>query len=366
MEKIGLFIGSLEGGGAERVVLNLANEFHNRNIPFVLILRFKKGPYVKELNAGIKVVELNANNPFLIIYSIVRVCKINNIDTLLTVSRYNNILGLIANRFLKRRIVIREADTINGLFKDKGIKRIKSYIVFYLMKHFYPSANKIIANSNDTEKDIKKHVISSSKVKTIVINNPLFNNKIKSLSKEAIDNEDFLSSTTPRIISIGRLEYKKNYQYLIKSLAIVKDTISNISLIILGNGTQIEELKQLSKQLNLENNVHFLGFVDNPYKYLKASDVFVLSSLYEGFGNVLVEALSVGLPVVSTDCPGGPREILNDGEFGTLVPLNDINAMAEAIIDTLNKKHDKSLLIKRANFYSIDKIASEYYKILRP
>ena len=159
---------------------------------------------------------------------------------------------------------------------------------------------------------------------------------------------------------------QKNFNLLINSFSVVKKQIQSASLIILGDGPQQNQLISLSKELGIDDSVHLPGFVRNPYKFLKHSDVFVLSSLYEGFGNVLVEALAVGLPIVSTNCQGGPREILNNGEFGLLVPINDINAMAEAIIETLNTKHDNSLLIKRANLYSIDKIASEYYKILEP
>lgn len=368
MQKLGMFIGSMEGGGAERVVLNLANEFNERKIPFILILRFKKGPYLNQINSNIQIVELNANNPLIIIYKLIKVCKINNIDTLFIVSRYNNVLGLIANIFLKKRIVIREANTFDGFYKRTNnlLEAAKSKVLLNLIRILYPKADKIIANSDDTAKDIKKH-ITAPEDKIVIINNPLIDNKIKAQSNKTINDKNFLNTTTPRIISIGRLVYQKNYQHLIKSFALVKETLPTASLIILGKGPQEVELKELSKKLKLQNDIHFLGFVDNPYKYLKNSDIFVLSSIFEGFGNVLVEALAVGLPIVSTACSGGPRKILDNGKYGELVPVNDEVALYEAIIKTLKKKHDKQKLIDRSNNYSIERIADKYLKnILGP
>ena len=112
-----------------------------------------------------------------------------------------------------------------------------------------------------------------------------------------------------------------------------------------------------------KKQVDFLNFVENPYIYLRKSDVFVLSSRYEGFGNVIVEALAVGLPVVSTNCPGGPKEILDNGKYGKLVQTEDANAMAEAIIETLKSKIDREVLIGRAQKYSVQTISDQYINL---
>jgi len=363
MTKIALFIKSLNGGGAERVVLNLANEFYERKIPLILILRFKKGVYLKELNPDIKIVELGTNNPFLMINRIIKACKDNKITTLFPVMHSSNIIGLIANVFLRIRIVIRESNTFDDFFNKKGLKKIKMTILLCLMKLWYPQSEKIIANTKDTANDILKH-INVPKEKVVVINNPLVNERITKLSKEPINDLKYSKITKPRIISVGRLVYQKNYEFLIKCFKQVKKTLPEASLIILGTGPLKNQLITLVKELDLDNEVHFLGFVNNPYKYLKNSDVFVLSSFFEGFGNVLVEALAVGLPIVSTDCPGGPREILDNGNYGTLVPLNNVDAMTNAIIQTIRKKNDTKSLVERANSYSINKIADVYLKVM--
>lgn len=366
MRNIGMLIGSLEGGGAERVALNLANEFAKRKIPFTLILRFKKGPYVKQLNSNIHVLELTANNPIIIVFKLIKACKKNQIDVLFAISRYNNILALIANFVLRKRTIIREATTFDGFYKKKTInklERVKSQLFLKLIQFLYPKADAIVANSKDTAKDIENH-ISVSGNKIVVINNPLIDDQIQTQSNQPVDDEYFSNTSTPRIISAGRLVYQKNFQHLIKSFALLKKTMPSASLTILGEGPQETQLKELVKQLDLGNDVCFLGFVDNPYKYLKHADVFVLSSIFEGFGNVLVESLAIGLPVVSTNCPGGPREILDNGKFGALVPVNDEKAMSIAIIRVLAAKTDKQKLIDRSKIYSIEKITDKYFEVL--
>ncbi len=231
------------------------------------------------------------------------------------------------------------------------------------MKLLYPSADKIVANSSDTASDIKKYIRRDIE-NLITINNPIFNNRIYDLSNERSNLDDFYQLQKPIIISVGRFFPQKNFSFLIKSFVKVKKEFNNASLVILGDGPLKNQLFSLAKELKVEKDVHFLGFVDNPYKYLKNSDVFVLSSLYEGFGNVIVEALAVGTPVVATHCPGGPHEILQNGKFGILVPVNNEDAMANAIIQTLLNKKDSSWLIERAKDFSICEIANKYLKHL--
>lgn len=229
------------------------------------------------------------------------------------------------------------------------------------MKILYPMAKKVIANSIDTAKDISNY-IKITEEKIVVINNPLVSERLYYLSQKPIGDHHFCRLDRPLIISIGRLVTQKNFNFLIESFLIVKKRIPSANLIILGKGPLEYELKNLAIKLNLEDSVHFLGFIENPYNFLKASDVFVLSSLFEGFGNVLVEALSVGVPIVSTDCAGGPREILDNGLYGKLVPLGDKQFMADAIIDTINNKPKALQLLNRSKNYGIKSITDKYLK----
>jgi len=140
-------------------------------------------------------------------------------------------------------------------------------------------------------------------------------------------------------LSIGRLTKAKNYSTLIEAFAKVRQQ-RDVRLAILGNGEERPSLEGLVRRLGLENDVWLPGFVDPPYPYLARASVFVQSSIWEGFPTVIVEALAFGVPVVSTDCPSGPREILENGRFGELVPVGDVEALADAIRRALDVPHD--------------------------
>ena len=133
------------------------------------------------------------------------------------------------------------------------------------------------------------------------------------------------------VISVGRLSHQKDFGTLIRAFAIVRERTSS-RLLIVGDGELRNETEQLIRELGLEESVGIVGFVENPFKYMARSSVYAMSPRYEGLGNVYIEAQVCGLPIVSTDCPGGPREILLDGDAGTLVPVGDASAMAEGIV----------------------------------
>jgi glycosyltransferase involved in cell wall biosynthesis len=360
---IGIFIASLSGGGAERVVVNLANELSSRNLNVVLLLRYRTGDYLKDVHSSVKIVNLNASSPFSVVYKLVRECKQNEITSLLAVTRYMNILAIIANLFLNIRLIIREANTLDELFQDhKMIEKVKHKIIFSMMDKLYHKADSIIANSCDTADDLNYH-LSRVEKKITVIHNPLNIKNIQKLGSESLP-KHFIELSSPKIISIGRLVYQKNYEMLINAFALVKKHESNANLIILGKGPLEGQLKDQTIKLKIESCVHFMGFVKNPYKYLRGSDLFVLSSRFEGFGNVLVEALATGLPIVSTDCDGGPKEILDAENYGKIVPLDDEKKMAETIIEVMNSNINKEKQMERANEFSVDKITDKYIKVL--
>ncbi len=364
MKKIAFFISNLGGGGAEKVFLNLVNHFYSKELPVLLILRHKRGEYLDELNPAIKIAEIGSNNPLKMLYKIISICKKHEISVLISSQRYNNILSILAKKNLCVKVIGREANTFDGIINSSDqntISTLKNQLVFLLMKALYPLADLIIANSQDTADDILKHIrISRKKVK--VINNPIVNDHIFVKGDEAIGNKRFEKLSKPLIIAVGSLTYQKNYEFLVKSFKQVSVSIPDANLVILGKGHLEDNILQLCKKLDIEQRVHLLGFVKNPYKYMKHSDLFVLSSRFEGFGNVIVEALAMGLPVVSTNCPGGPHEILDNGKYGTLVKLNDMKEFSDAIIEKLNSYHDKRISINRSNNFTIEMIADLYCK----
>jgi len=168
-----------------------------------------------------------------------------------------------------------------------------------------------------------------------------------------------------RIITVGRLKAQKNHALLIKSFKrLLKET--EVRLMILGTGELETQTRELIAQEGLTDKVLMPGHVLDPAPFYRSADLFVLSSDYEGFGNVIVEALACGTPVVSTDCPSGPAEILQDGRFGTLVPVGDDQALTKAMIPALNTRHDRDALKRRAADFAPEIAAKKYLDLLLP
>ena len=196
-----------------------------------------------------------------------------------------------------------------------------------------------------------------------VIYNPVTDDKILKMAEKKVDHEWFRNPYIPIILMVGRLSKTKDQPTLFKALSLIVEK-QPARLVIVGSGTEEHKLKKLADKLNLSKNILFLGFQDNPYKYMKKASVFVLSSLQEGFGNVIVEAMACGTPVVATDCKSGPSEIIQDGINGLLVPPQDQISLANAILRILNDPHLAEKFSfegrKRAEFFSVKKSLEEY------
>jgi glycosyltransferase involved in cell wall biosynthesis len=225
---------------------------------------------------------------------------------------------------------------------------------------FYPWAHTVVAVSQGVAKDLVQLTgLPMDKVK--VIYNPAVTPELLAKAEEALDHPWFQPGEPPVILGAGRLTAQKDFPTLIRAFALVQRKLPS-RLMILSEGEERPRLEALVQELGLEADVALPGFVDNPYKYMKHAGVFVLSSRYEGFGLVLVEAMACGTPVVATDCPSGPSEILQRGRWGMLVPVGDIQEMAMAILEVFqgNKidAHQRSLA------FSIDRIVRQYAEIL--
>uniref|UniRef100_UPI00286DB4E3 glycosyltransferase n=1 Tax=Chamaesiphon sp. VAR_48_metabat_403 TaxID=2964700 RepID=UPI00286DB4E3 len=192
---------------------------------------------------------------------------------------------------------------------------------------------------------------------------PIFTTDLIAKFQEPIDCDWLLENRIPAILGVGRLSQQKDFATLIRSIAIVRQT-RPVRLIILGQGEELLHLENLVKELDLVNDVVFLGFVANPYAYMFKAQMLVMSSVYEGFGNVLVEGMLAGTPVVSTNCESGPSEILADGKYGNLVAVGDANGLATAIISTLNNPPDPDILIRRGQEFSLAAALDKYHQFL--
>ncbi len=238
-------------------------------------------------------------------------------------------ISIFFGKILKNVIFINsERNHIDEFSHRRGIK---SKLIPFLLKMSYRFADVVVANSNETARDLEKFIGR----KVLSVHNPTINDRIELLRQEPLTERWFLDDVRPCILAIGRLSFQKDFLTLLRAfLQVRKDVVAK--LVILGEGDDRVALEEFIKANDLLGTVYLPGFVSNPYKFMQASSLFVLSSRYEGLPNVLIEAIHLGLPCVSTSCKSGPREILLEGEGGRLVPVGDPERMAAAIIDTLS------------------------------
>lgn len=351
MSRLNIIIGTLTNGGAERAVSNISLNLE-RKIKTKIILYGEESKVTYPYSGEIIYLDRDSHSSLLkkIKSLINRVQKVrhqkksDHTATTLSFLIYPNLLNLLSHGKGKKIISVRNHMSTNFRtgFKSKIWKRI--------IKYLYPKADLVVAVSKEIKKDLTINFgIPEEKVK--VIYNSYNLSEIHSKSQEKLEDEKGIFDK-PVVISVGRLSEQKGHWHLIRAFAEVSKQIPNVQLVILGNGPLKKYLISLSEGLGIANNVHFLGFQENPFKYISKSSVFVMSSFYEGFPNALAEAMGCGVPVISTDCFTGPREILSPNEFnesnlnyelkkeryGVLVPVCDGKHYASDAILTIEEK----------------------------
>jgi len=365
--KVTLFSPDLDGGGAERITLYIANYLAKKGVEVNLILGQAKGPYLALLDSEIKLIDLNLSDKHVTLKSLFKLIKHINKEkpdvVFSTLFRANIILSL-AKKISKHkpRVVLRHP---NMLFPNrKGKESIKGWAIKRMAIKAAEHSDATIVTSRAMNEELYKHISKAVRSKIRIIPNPVPIEEIRKKSKHPIEHSLFFNSDIPTILAVGRFVEQKNFEMLIKAFSMVSKR-KNAQLLILGEGPLRAELENLIFQLGLSNTVHLPGFVDNPYAYMGRSSLFVLSSKWEGFPNVLVEAIACGLPVISTNCSGGSREILENGKWGKLVPVNDKDALAEAMLDSLKEKNYPAVE-NRAFSFSMENILGKYIELFFP
>jgi len=358
MARIGIVIYSLAGAGAERVSVNLAREFVaiGHSVDFILVER--AGEFVEEASA---VAQLYSSSQ--IGASEWRKCIRKYIcdkspDVILAMMEGAGVVSIQAAKGLSVPVFV-----VSHIHFSKHCRTSRRWKERWLMplaaRWYFPKAAAVIGVSEGVTKDIMSSAgLDAEKVHTIY--NPILTDSFYSNLAEPVDhpwlseNRDWLT-----IVTVGRLTDQKDHETLLRAVAVL-GLKNKFRLIIFGQGELRSRLEILANQLGVSECVEFAGFNSNPYPYIAAADVFALSSQWEGFGNVLVEALACGVSVVSTDCPSGPREVLADGEFGSLVPVGNCLKMASAIIEKSNKATNKEALASHLNKFKTSNVAKDY------
>ncbi|MFP4285468.1 MAG: glycosyltransferase [Desulfovermiculus sp.] len=354
---IAFFIPALNGGGAQKVVVNLVNALPElTDHPLHVVLARREGEFLDELRPEVQVIDLGTNSASRSVWTLARYMRTYKPQVLMSSMNYANIVCMLSGLLARRpcRIVLREATVVLPHSGSSPVRFRKNRLI-YLMTLFYPFADGIIANSQNTLNSMEQAGIRVRN-KAAVIGNPI---TIPPPTPEPISWDWLPEPCPPFICSAGRLAEPKGFDILLSAFARLKDT--RLHLVILGEGELRESLTRQAEDLGIEDRVHMPGFVQNPMAVVRQSEVFVLSSRWEGFGNVLVEALATGVPVVSTDCPGAPRDILENGAHGHLVSHDDPDALAAGISRALeNPAGTPERRKARAEDFSAEKIARKY------
>ena len=358
---IALFIPTLNGGGAQRVIVNLANALVDlTDHPVHLVLVRAEGVFLKDVRPEVYIRDLNKKRTLSAIPALARYLRSERPVVLMARMNYVNIVATISWLFAGKpsRLVVSEATVVRPLSGSLP-RRMWSWLLRKAMKFTYRQADCVVANSIATAKTLCSYGIMDYD-SIVTIYNPVLDEKLK----KQIDTPFLFSGYRHNqnlICAIGSLHPKKGFDCLLNAVAKLHN--KNVDLVILGEGPLRAQLVAQARDLGIRERVHLPGFVLNSMHVLKKSNLFVLSSRWEGFGNVLVEALAVGIPIVSTDCPGAPRELLCDGKLGHLVPVDDPKAMAKAITEALYfPKGTPQARRKRALDFKAPVIAKQYLR----
>lgn len=315
MKKVNLFIGTLSTGGAERVVSNLSLNL-SATIQKNILMFGEKSKIDYPYNAELIYLDKNSHSNILnklktIFTRIITVSRIKRIDkhsTTISFLEYPNLINVLT--FRSGRSIV----SVRNHMSTKHKNGIKSKLWNSTIKYLYPKADLIISVSEEIKRDlINNYKIRADKIK--VIYNSYDIKGIKELTEDPIEEKYREIFDHPVIITAGRLNKQKGHWHLIRAFSRVKKQLPDTKLVILGEGELEPYLKELASDFNIIDDVHFLGFQKNPFKYVARSKVFVMTSFHEGFPNALAEAMACGVPVISSDCKSGPREILAPTEF---------------------------------------------------
>jgi glycosyltransferase involved in cell wall biosynthesis len=377
--EIAVFIHSLSGGGAQRRTVTLVNGFAERGYDVDLVVIAARGPLLTLLDPRVRLVALTDwvdNHPlahlprrlqlFLGLRRIVRYFREARPGVFMAAASHVHVPVLIAHWIARCDVplVLRVSNHLSRSGSGGAEPKTRMFAP-RLARRLYPRAAALIAVSQGVADDVHE-VTGYPRTRIHALHSPILTDELRGRAEASLDHPWFRPGEPPVVLGVGRLVKQKDFPTLIRAFARVR-AVRPARLLLLGrakNSKKRRRLTDLIDSLGVTADVQLAGYVDNPLAYMKRAGVLVLSSAWEGLPGVLIEALACGCPIVSTDCPSGPSEILAGGEFGRLVPIGDDVAMAAAINATLDAPPDPALLRARAEEFGADRAIGRYLDVL--
>lgn len=374
---LALFISGLSVGGVQRSMLALAHGLASRGHRVDLVVPKRSGFFESAVSPLVRLVNIEhwwmrlpvigwwkRTRALVSPPALARYLSSERPDVLLSASHYVN-LAAIWGRTLAETgtpLVISQRTHLSRAIMNTDFPTGRRPLLGWMARRFYRRADAILAVSEGVADDLAA-VAALPRGSIRTISNPVVTPDLASRASDPVAHPWFASGTPPVILGVGRLAAQKDFATLIRAFARVRAS-RPARLMILGEGRKRGELEALADSLGVRKDLAMPGFSENPFAYMARAAVFVLSSGYEGLPGVLIQAMACGCPVVSTDCPSGPREILQEGRYGPLVPVNDDEALATAIGTVLDKPPDRAWLSARAAEYSVDRAVDQYLEVL--
>jgi glycosyltransferase involved in cell wall biosynthesis len=359
---IAVFVSFSGTGGVERMVMSLIRGFVEMGRSVDLVLVKAEGPHLGRLPPEVNVVRLGTDHTFFALPALARYLRSRRPTALLAAKDRAGRTAVLARRLAgtDTRIVMRLGTNLSTAMADRSA--VGRWLRYWPIRRLYPEVDRIVSVSDGVAADTAE-IARLPRERIRVIRNPVITPELADLAAEPCVHPWFDPGEPPVILGAGRLQRQKDFQTLIRAFARVR-AARPCRLVILGEGGGREKLEALIAELSLGGDVDLPGFQSNPFPFVARATLFVLSSAWEGSPNVLTEAMALGIPVVSTDCPSGPRELLDGGRFGPLVPVGDVEALAGAIAETLFDHLPPDTLKAAVAEYNQAESARRYLEVL--
>lgn len=356
-----LALATLQGGGIQKSAMRLIAEFLRLDIPVSLMTLDSRGPISKEIPEDCVHIDIGVRRTRQGLWKLIVGLKKHQPEVIISAQTHLNVLLIIA-RFLAgypRKLIVVEHITFNEeiIYKGKWSERIRPLLI----RFFYPFADKVVAVSPASAKSIYQY--AKLKKRVDVVWNGLDLDKIQKNASQPASHPWVSNGDFRLILGMGRLSRQKNFSDLLRAFASLEPK-ENYRLLILGEGPEERALLLLASELGIQKYVEFMGFIENPYPFLAQADLFVLPSKWEGFANVVIESLACGTPIVATDCPGGPADILSKQLFAKIVPMDSPREISIAIQEMLTTEIDTSRILAFAKRFTIQNTVQRYLDLI--